>query len=330
MGAARVLVNTAIRHLGRFSADRGASTFTTLALALPVLVAAVGGAIDYGVAASTRTKMQATADSAAVAGARALALAQATPSSVTAVVTNVINATLSGATSSVNVDTQARTVQVLINKQYTPVTRILLPTGNIPLNVSATAALSGSLPLCVLGLDPAAPQTVGLEANAMMTATGCLVQSNSSSKIGLQALNGAVLHAGLICSVGGKVSTTNANFSPPPTTDCPVVPDPLASRSPPPAGSCNYTAKIVDGVNVTLQPGTYCAGLTVTNGASVKLAPGTYIVSGGPLIVDRGSSFSGTDVSFYLTGAAANVIRCRLHHQPRCRSQRPACWHLDL
>ena len=119
---------------------------------------------------------------------------------------------------------EALSVQVVINKQYVPIISTF-PT--IKLRASSTAKMSGSMPLCLLGLDPSAPQTIGLEQSALLTAPGCLVQSNSTSATGVKAKNDLVMQAGMICSAGGKVQTSNANFSPAPTTDCPVLADPL-------------------------------------------------------------------------------------------------------
>jgi hypothetical protein len=123
----------------------------------------------------------------------------------------------------------------------------------------------------------------------------------------LSSKNDAVLKAGLICSVGGKVNTKNSNYEPQPVTDCPNLPDPLASRAPPPVPACSYTNKIVDGQTVTLQPGVYCGGLLVTNGARVKLGSGIFVFKDGPLVVNGSSNFKGENVSFYLKGVGANL-----------------------
>jgi len=294
-------------QVSRFVADGAASTLTIFALTLPVLVAAGGMVVDYTNAASMRTRMQTTADMAALAAARELQLSRANPSAIAAVATNLINGALQGATPVVNVDTQAMTVQVVIQKQYQPVTGRFVLNSPIALSASSTAKMSGSMPLCLLGLDPAAAETIGLEASALMTAPGCLVQSNSTSKLGLKSKDSAVLLAGMICSAGGKVNATSANFSPAPTTDCPVLPDPLSSRVAPSVGACNHTGKVVDGTYQTLQPGTYCGGLTVTNAANATLSAGIFVITGGPLIVDGGSSLSRSGVGIYLSGAGTNL-----------------------
>ena len=292
------------RQAKRFVADQAGNTIIVFALALPVLVAAAGAAVDYSFAASTRSKMQAVADSAALASARELQLARTDSNRITVIANNVVNSSLQDVTTAVKVDFQAMTVRVAIEKQHTPFIRISSET---KLQVSATAKMSGSMPLCLLGLDPKAPHTIGLEHSALLTAPGCLVQSNSSSTAGLQSKNHAVMKAGMICSVGGKVETNKANYSPTPTTDCPVLPDPLSSRPAPAIGACNYHNKVVDSMSVTLPPGVYCGGLTLTNGAVVKLSSGIFVIKDGPLTVDGGASVSGTEVGIYLKGGAANL-----------------------
>src|SRR5262245_27621337 len=253
----------------RFIDDEAAGTMTIFALTLPVVIAAAGAAVDYSRAASTRTKMQAAADSAALASARELQLARMDASRITAIANNVVNSTLQNVATKVDVDFKAMTVKVDLEKQYKP---FILVSSATQLHASATAKMSGSMPLCLLALDRAAPETVGLKMSARLTAPGCLVQSNSKNIFGMLSQFNAVLKAGMICSSGGIVLTVLANYSPAPNTDCPVLADPLSSRAEPPIGGCNYTNKVVDGISATLLPGVYCGGLRLTNGAVAKLS----------------------------------------------------------
>src|ERR1035437_8970730 len=225
---ARALPGSMMRQAGRLIGNEAAGIAMTFALILPVLIVAGGAAIDYSFALMTQTKMKGVADSAALASVREIQLARADSSRITVIANNVINSLLQGVASTINVDFQAMTVQVVIQKQYTPVFGILSGTN---LQAAATAKMSGSMPLCLLGLNPSAPQTIGLEQSALLTAPGCLVQSNSNDTKGLESMHSAVLLAGMICTAGGKSQTRNANFSPAPTTDCPVLPDPLSSRA---------------------------------------------------------------------------------------------------
>ena len=287
-----------------FATDEAANSAITFALVLPVLVAAVGGTVDYSFAAATRNKMQSVADAAALASARELQLARMDSGKITAIANNVISASLQNVATEVNVDFRDMTVQVEIQKQYQPFFRI---TSASQLRATAKAKMSGSMPLCLVGLDRSAPQTIGLEASAKLTAPGCLVQSNSKSSLGMQSMLFANMTAGMICTSGGFVLTVGANYSPRPTTDCPVLPDPLKYRAEPGVGPCNYNNTVISGSTATLSPGVYCGGLKLTNGADGRLSGGIYIIKDGPLTVDRGATISGSGVGFYLKGPTANL-----------------------
>jgi Flp pilus assembly protein TadG len=295
------------RPAERFRRDTSGNVAVTFALAVPALAAAVAVAMDYGGAAATRSKMQGVADAAALASVQEIRLAQSDESKVVAVATNYVATALPDVTTTVNVDFGASTVHVTLQKQYTPMTGRLLTKGGVPLSASATAKLSGSLPLCMLALDTSSAETISLQDSAVMKAPGCLVQTNSTNKFALDSRNSAVLKAGLICSSGGALKFVSSNYTPQPTTDCPALPDPLQARTPPPVGPCDHTDVVVDGMTQTLQPGTYCGGLKATNAANVTLAPGIYVISGGPLVVDNGATLKGSNVGFYLTGTKANL-----------------------
>jgi Flp pilus assembly protein TadG len=284
-----------------------ASTLTTFALMTPVLLGAVGIAVDYGRAGLFRTRMQGIADGAAVMSARQLQLAQATSDKVAAFAQSYVASQLSGVATAIDVDAKALTVKVTLTAEVERILDISLIQKNVPVRASATAKLSSGLPLCLVGLDAKAPATIGLEKNALLTASGCLVYSNSTSASGLSSQDSAVLKAGFICSAGGKSAAANASFSPQPATDCPAMSDPLAIRQPPPDGPCKYLATIVAGGSQTLQPGVYCGGLVITLGANVKLAPGIYTIKDGPLLVNGNSSLTGENVGIYLKGQGSSL-----------------------
>ena len=289
----------------RFIGDQAAGVLTIFALTLPVMIAAAGVAVDYSLAASIRSKMQTVADAAALASARELQLARADSSRITAIANSYINIYLTNVTTMIATDFKAMTVQVTIQQPFSPF--FISISSGIQLRASATAKMSGAMPLCLLGLDPAASETIGLKFSALLTAPGCLVQSNSRSSLGLLSEANAVLKAGMICSAGGIVLTIGANYSPRPTTDCPILEDPLKVRATPSVGACNYSNKIVSGVYETLKSGVYCGGLRVTNGAVVNLSSGIFVIKDGPLVVDDGASISGTEVGIYLKGEGANL-----------------------
>jgi hypothetical protein len=171
---------------------------------------------------------------------------------------------------------------------------------------TATAQLFGPAgKLCMLALDVKQKDTLHLEKSSTLTAKDCVVYSNSNDKKGLEVEDGATITASMICSVGGY-KANKAYLNPMPTTDCPSMSDPLASRPRPTVGSCTSTNMVVTGVQ-NLYPGTYCGGLTIKGSAQATLSPGIYIMNNGPLIVQDNASLTGQYAGIYFTGDAGGL-----------------------
>lgn len=62
-----------------------------------------------------------------------------------------------------------------------------------------------------------------------------------------------------------------------------------------------FFAENLTGSNTTLQPGTYCGGLTV-DGTNVRFAPGNHIILDGPLIFRNDAQAVGDGVTFVMKG----------------------------
>jgi hypothetical protein len=150
--------------------------------------------------------------------------------------------------------------------------RIVTPTLT-DLEISATAILAGNTRVCVIGLDD----------SAKISAEDCSVHANSRHPTAIRSEQGATIVSLRTCTAGG-FKGGSANFRPAvPVTDCPKTPDPLAGRPPPQVGPCKHTNLVVPAGLRTLQPGTYCGGLTLKPGAIVWLNPGVYVIKDGPL-----------------------------------------------
>lgn len=218
----------------------------------------------------------------------------------------------------------------------------LLNMAKVDLAVQSTASLAGTTRLCLLALDPTLQGAFRLEASARITATDCSLYSNSTNAGSIQAMNSAVAASLSTCTAGG-FQGSSTNFRPPPATGCPPLKDPLADRERPAVGPCktlpaylNPTArrssddddddddeggsrttstttntgfgKNIVGLTATLDPGTYCGGLQITNNSVVTLRPGIYIMKNGPLVVHNGGSLKGEGVGFYFTGDKTGLL----------------------
>ncbi len=296
----------------RFRAHGGGNVAMITALVLPPLFGLFGIAVDMSTWYATKARMQAAADAAAIASAQELRVANATPGQVSRVAEGYVAAQLlregegpAAVTAAVTGRRDHVQVDVALNVQGT-FTRFLSDRFTT-IAVRSVARLSGSTPICLVGLDEGAKSTVHLDDTARVTANGCAIYSDSRDKHGLTAEKDAVVGAALICSAGGIKFNKKANFEPQPVPDCPAIPDPLSARQAPSMVGCSANNLVIR-ENRVLKPGVYCGGLQVTDGAQARLDPGIYVIKDGPLIVDGNGALLGENTGFYFSGALATLF----------------------
>ncbi len=306
------IANSAFRFIRKFSFDARGNVGLLFAIGAPMVFAGAYVAIELAQVTSSQAKLQAIADSAAIAAARELRLGNATKNTVIAVAQSVVDAQSGSVGSPVEFagDVPSDKKWVKVDLASNVKQSLALSLGLAPSRFTATARarVMGGSPVCAIGLREDQDSTINLDKNAKMEARSCAVYSNSKTAGSIKAQDNSYLTAALICAAGGKGGGV-ANFSPQPTTDCPAIADPLANRPAPPIGSCvSGGAKTrLSGEMITLSPGTYCGGLTITKASAVTLLPGIYIIKDGALTVDGSSSMKGKGVGFYFTGLGAKM-----------------------
>lgn len=300
-----------MRFLEAFGRERSGGLVVTFALVLPTLLLGIGAAIDYGMLYAKKTDLQAAADASALTAASELQLANRDKKDLEAVAKSTAMANLAGMVG--NLD-----ISVLVSDDPRGVTVELTQTpglyfmdqftGNRDSSVkaSATARVAGELPICMLVLDRSRKGALVLRNAARITGNKCIIYSNSRSSAGIMTKSNTLLQSEINCSAGGFDGDASS-FKPPPLTDCPEVPDPLALRQPPNVGPCIHDdLKLGDGTH-TLSPGTYCRGLELEHTANVTLRPGIYVIKDGKLKVKDHARLQGEGVGFYLTGHDARL-----------------------
>lgn len=293
----------------RIVEDQSGNVALMFSLAIPVLVAATGLAVDSANFYNQQARMQTVADSAALAVAKELHLFTEKPETLEESGKTKAEALLSEAglaalphKTGVQVDAEEGTAQIELVMQA----RSFLPAdiwGENPIRVTANARTYGELRLCVLGLDEVQSGTVALNKSGQMSAPDCAVQSNSNSPTGISVTGDSKLESQFTCTSGGF---DGEEFEPDPETDCPVLEDPLALRDPPAVGGCDYLDTHFNKGLHSISPGTYCGGLKLTGDSDVTAEPGIYIMTGGDLSVSNNSALRGEDVSFFFTDAVIN------------------------
>lgn len=292
----------------RLCSDERGVVVILFGFAVPVLVAGVAAAMDYSSIISRRAQMQTAADGAAMTAAKELTLANADQrvaevAKSTAQSMLAMNSKAGAPNIASQVLSNRTAVEVTITETFPFMMGHYLGYPKADVAVRAVAKLSGGKRrLCMIGLEPSSMvDAIRLEQQAKITAEGCDVQSDSKSAEGIKAYNEAVLKAARTCSAGGYKSSKSSNFVPTPVTDCPQIGDPLASRSPPFVGGCDYSNKVVSSEE-TLNPGVYCGGLKLATGGLARLKAGVYVMENGKLELDRYSGIVGENVGFYFRG----------------------------
>lgn len=298
-------------RLCELARNTGGSVAIVFSIAAPVLALAAGSAIDYTRLVGSRAALQNVVDGAALAGAQALRLANATSTSVDQAVASYV-ASHGGATDpSLTVTSSLTTNNTAVSVEASRIAPSVVNNfvGLINMRVSAHAqarAVGNTQPICMIGLDSSQSKTLEVDV-ARIQATGCQIVSDSTATDGVSISNGAQMQYGRLCSAGGAKADTSSSFAPSPQTDCPAVSDPLAGLPAPVVGACTFNNYKVTSGSQSLTPGVYCGGIEIGSSAVVNLLPGTYVIKDGGLTVKSKGTLSGTDITLYLTGSGATI-----------------------
>ena len=214
-----------------FWTNRAGNTAVLFAVGLPLVATAGAIGTQYSQLVNRRSALQQAADSAALAAAQQLKLANATDSVVASVAASTVQANMGAVSDPISVDThvlQQRTGVTVNVSDTVPLSwGKMLGMNAVTVKATATAQLYGPAgKLCMLALDAKQGGTLHVEKQAQITAKECVIYSNSIDKQGLQADSGTTVTASFICSVGGA-KVQGATVNPIPTTDCPSMNDPL-------------------------------------------------------------------------------------------------------
>ncbi|HUN11546.1 MAG TPA: pilus assembly protein [Rhabdaerophilum sp.] len=314
MKGVRSRIESALTALGQFTRATHGATAVTLSLAMPVVISAGAFAVDYSSVTSTSSRLQGVIDSAALSVAREMTISPMTATRAQDlaqrhVAANIPANTPYAITVTATLIENNLAVEVRGTQQpYTPF-GLLERFANVQ-TVSAHAvarvtASQSTSKLCMLSLGEKINGGIYLHNGSKITAPGCVVQSNSTSKNAVIINQNSVIKTQLICARGGvknQSSTVDGSI----VQDCPSMNDPLASKAEPtPSLVCAGTKLNYKTGNITLSPGTYCEGLTIDKTAKVTFNPGVYHFKDGPLIVKKDAEITGNGVTFMFRGKDA-------------------------
>jgi Flp pilus assembly protein TadG len=311
----------------RVRRNESGQVLVVVVLMIVVLCGLAGLAVDEGVFQNDRRRMQAAADSAAIAGDQEIlsgnsgtiglaARNEAETNGFTNGAQNV-SITVNNPPASGSYSGDSNAVEVIVSQQKPTYFLNVLGISTVTVSTRAVAHL-GSAPYCIMALNPSADNSLSLFGAALLSTCGIVDDSNSGHAFGIFGV--ALWHASSIGIVGGYDFDLLPFVSPRPTTGIAPVGDPLARLQAPTFGGCDHVNYSLGLISIaTMNPGVYCGGITLTGAAILHLNPGTYVIRGGGLNVLGASLITGTGVTFYITGDATypykgvNILAADLH-----------------
>jgi len=276
-----------------------------VALMLVVILGVMALAIDTGFQRLTKRRLQNAADAAAVAGALEISSCQ--------------NGFGCG-------DPLVQAAQTALTENGLSTANLVTTTGCIPPAVTALTIAVNNPPSC----EPAAQDPHNGDNNyvevmlaekvtnhfaSMFGTNSTVITTRGEAKVSsgpncVYALNG-LTNVGIVNVSCGVVIENPTSGCPPllltaTQVSCvaPKPADPLAYLPALAPGGC-ITQGPLTGATVTLNPGTYCGGLSIS-ASTVTFNPGTYIINGGGLTVTA-STLLGDGVTFYNTGSGVGA-----------------------
>jgi Flp pilus assembly protein TadG len=281
-----------------------------VALSLVVLIGVVGLAIDTGYLRYTKRRLQTAADSAAIAGASELNdgdffAAALNDSKANGFENGVNGVTVTPSNPPVDAPFNAKAnadsfVEVQVQQNAPTFFMRIFRVNQAAIGATAVAQL-GSSHGCIYSLGLLNGITVQGDVNA----PNCAVLDNAILTVG-----GGCITAS---SIGVVLQFLGGCTNPAPVLGIDPAADPLAYLAPPAVGGCNFTNLVINSAaTTTLNPATYCGGITVANAntGNIIFNPGLYVLDGTGLVVPAGNptNLSGNGVTFYITGGGSAQI----------------------
>lgn len=280
------------------------------AASMPILIGAAGLATDTVQWTLWKRQIQREADSAALAGAYAVAQGYSASDSATSDINRMALIALSQSPVIENAPTagayagNSRAVRVVLQASQPLPFSAMLGVRTPVIVGEATAAVVSEGSYCVVALENSATAGVTLQGSATVD-LGCGIITNSRASNAVVASGSSMVRATPVAAVGGLAASSNYLS---PTTLTPYsIPqtDPFAALPVPSPSGCSARVSVNPTETASLGPGCY-RGFDIKG--TLTLAPGIYYVDGSSFSAGSQAIINGTDVTIIMTssGAATN------------------------
>lgn len=293
----------------RLLQDRAGNILMLAAASMPILVGAAGLATDTVQWTLWKRQIQRQADSAALAGAYAVAQGFSASDSASADISRMTLVSLSQTPVIENAPTagdyagNAKAVRVVLQTTgelpFSKLLGVQAPT----LVGEATAAVVSEGEYCVVSLENTSAVGITLQGSASV-GLGCGIITNSRAANAVYSGGSSSVAATPVAAVGGLQAS--ANYVSPTTLLPYTIPqaDPYAALPTPAPTSCTGKVNVNPNATSTVSPGCY-AGFDIKG--TVTLQPGIYYVDGSSFSVGSQAVVNGAGVTIILTSNSAST-----------------------
>lgn len=169
----------------------------------------------------------------------------------------------------------------------------------------------------IVVLDPSASGALTMSGNAAIEIPARTVYVNSNSTSAVRTNGGVVLDAPMLRVCGGTQFTSASTVTGTVVRGVAPFADPLSGTVfPSSTGMTDLGSRsIASGSTVTLNPGYYSGGISVTGNSSVTFSPGVYVLRGNLKIT--AGTIVGQSVTFVMLAGEVDIAGCsRLELSP--------------
>jgi len=293
--------------LRKLAREDAGNVLAITAASLPLLIGAAGLAVDTAQWSYWKRQLQREADSAALAGAFAIAQGKDAVAAATSDLNRNNTITLSGAadiSSAPNAGAYAGNSQavrvVITTTQRLPFSGYFMSSPP-SFTAHATAAVVTNGTYCAKALTSGTSAGITMQGSASLN-FGCGLSTNSRAANAVVAGGSSSITATPIAAVGGLSASSNY------TGTTQLLPyslpqsDPYATLANPSPSGCQNQVTVAPNSSQALSPGCY-KGINIKGTAT--LSAGTYYIDGSSFSVGSQASLSGTDVTIVLTSSTA-------------------------
>lgn len=288
----------------RLALDRAGTIAVKAALAIPAVSVLALGAVDLTEVNTTKSRLQAIADAAALAGANELGLAVDENAPVERGKAWVASqlAEWGGApetqvdVKTINIGDGVRALKVSLTAHRESFFGNMLPPGGWTFHADATASSVGLTPLCVLASGDKGGNAMEVRDQGRINAPGCMVHSNKEILVSGGRIAASAVQA---------VDWARGMITPTPATGAAPIEDPFTKLPLNPVKLCTRVdVMLVNTGRHYLQPGVHCGGVVATGDAEVILQPGDHWFMAGALVIGENATLRGSDEALVFDAAS--------------------------